>query len=184
MSELSVTEAAVGFHGKIPSRGDFIQRGLPQSFVDRWDRWLQEVLACTKAMAPDTWLDSYLTAPIWRFYMSPGVVDDSAWVGVVMPSVDNVNRYFPLTIASTASHSNLYQGIGENTDWFAAAEDIAFQALDDEQFDPDSIAAAIAGLPNWRRQKYCLPAGQPGLWSHTEWRRRMRYDHTARFADL
>ncbi|MDE2050717.1 MAG: type VI secretion system-associated protein TagF, partial [Gammaproteobacteria bacterium] len=33
-----------GFYGKLPCRGDFMQRRAPQEFVDVWDAWLSECL--------------------------------------------------------------------------------------------------------------------------------------------
>ena len=45
------------------------------------------------------WLDGYLASPSWRFLLMPGVMDGQPWAGVLMPSVDRVGRYYPLTIA-------------------------------------------------------------------------------------
>ena len=29
------------FYGKLPAKGDFLSRNLPQEFVAAWDQWLQ-----------------------------------------------------------------------------------------------------------------------------------------------
>ena len=29
----------LGFYGKLASRGDFVSRALPQSFIGPWDSW-------------------------------------------------------------------------------------------------------------------------------------------------
>jgi len=50
------------------------------------------------ASSGEDWLDSYLTAPIWRFLLSSGVCGQMPMLGVMMPSVDRVGRYFPLTV--------------------------------------------------------------------------------------
>ena len=71
--------AAIGFHGKVPSRGDFVQHGLPETFVEKWDGWLQESIAQSKGALGGGWLDLYLTSPIWRFVVSPGVIDEHIW---------------------------------------------------------------------------------------------------------
>ena len=42
---------------------------------------------------------AYLAAPVWRFAWGPGIVDARWWFGVLMPSCDNVGRYYPLLIA-------------------------------------------------------------------------------------
>ena len=31
---------SVGFYGKLAGRGDFVSRGLPNTFVEPWDAWL------------------------------------------------------------------------------------------------------------------------------------------------
>jgi len=65
-----------------------VQQGLPDVFVDKWDAWLQECIAQSKGALGGNWLEFYLTSPIWRFAISPGVFDDRMWCGALMPSVD------------------------------------------------------------------------------------------------
>src|SRR5690606_25700162 len=83
-----------------PSRGDFVGRRLPADFVGPWDAWLQSAMATSRNALGSEWLDVYLTSPLWRFALSPGACGAAGHVGVVMPSVDNVGRYFPLTAAA------------------------------------------------------------------------------------
>lgn len=92
-----------GIFGKLPSHGDFIQRQLPNSFIVPWDEWLQRAVHGSRELLGERWLDYYLTSPIWRFALSPGVLDEHAWAGVLVPSVDSVGRYFPLTLACASS---------------------------------------------------------------------------------
>ncbi len=92
--------AAIGFYGKLPARGDFVQAGLPRSFTDPWDRWLQRVLAASQAMLGDRWLPAWLEAPVWRFALMPGVCGPDPALGLWLPSVDRVGRHFPLTLAA------------------------------------------------------------------------------------
>ncbi len=90
---------SVGFYGKLPIVGDFISRRLPDEFLNSWDPWLQQSIACSQEELGEGWLNSYLTSPIWRFLLSPGVCGHHAVAGILMPSVDKVGRYFPLTVA-------------------------------------------------------------------------------------
>jgi type VI secretion system protein ImpM len=53
----------------------------------------------------EQWLNTYLTAPVWRFAWSPGIAGPHWWMGVLMPSVDNVGRYFPLVVAQASPHA-------------------------------------------------------------------------------
>lgn len=99
-----------GWFGKLPSLGDFASRRLPAEFVEVWDDWLAQGLSDWRAADP-AWLDAYLAAPAWCFVLGPGLIAKGApgrgarppgpaWAGILMPSVDRVGRYFPLTLAS------------------------------------------------------------------------------------
>jgi len=93
---------SAGYHGKIPTQGDFIQRGLPLGFTRAWDRWLMEGIAALKTQRGDGWLDGYRTAPLWRFATPAGAFGEQAMLGVMVASVDRVGRNFPLTLAAEA----------------------------------------------------------------------------------
>jgi type VI secretion system protein ImpM len=88
----------VGLYGKLPTHGDFLRRRVAEDFVERWDAWLQECLAESRASLGEGWLDTYLTSPIWRFALPAAVCGSAAVAGILVPSVDRVGRYFPLTI--------------------------------------------------------------------------------------
>ena len=67
---------SVGFFGKLPAVGDFVRRRVDDAVVDTWDAWLQGAMASSRDALGDRWLDLYLTAPMWRFFASPGVLDE------------------------------------------------------------------------------------------------------------
>jgi type VI secretion system protein ImpM len=90
---------APAWFGKLPGMGDFAQRRMPELFREPWDRWLQNGLAKLRARRTD-WTERYLKAPLWCFVLSEGVIDGRSWLGVLMPSVDGVGRYFPLTLTA------------------------------------------------------------------------------------
>lgn len=87
-----------GWFGKLPGMGDFGQRRLPPRFRVIWDEWLQTGLQALRVERED-WLVHYLHAPIWFFVLGEEIMSPSPWIGVLMPSVDSVGRYFPLTLA-------------------------------------------------------------------------------------
>ena len=137
-----------GFFGKIPSHGDFITRELPRAFLDVWDRWLQECIAASKTQLGERWLDVYLTSPIWRFALAPGIAGATVWAGVLMPSVDRVGRYFPLTIATALdARANPLLVPATLAAWLDAVEAVALHALDDDRFDVAGVQAALAATP-------------------------------------
>lgn len=89
-----------GWYGKLPALGDFAQRRLEQDFITGWDTWLQGVIVDSQRALGGNWLSAYLRAPVWRFVLAPGVVDGRSWSGILLPSVDRVGRYFPLTVCT------------------------------------------------------------------------------------
>jgi type VI secretion system protein ImpM len=122
---------AVGWYGKIPGTGDFIARRVPASFSEPWDRWLQEAIEGSKQRLGAHWRDAFRCMPAWRFALGPGVVGANAWAGLMVPSVDAVGRYFPLTVACALPSASLdvvvtLLGAGR---WYQEIELIALEAI-------------------------------------------------------
>jgi type VI secretion system protein ImpM len=91
-------DVITGYCGKIPSLGDFVSLGLDNSLEQSWNEWVQAALAVSREKLQGTWLDNYLTSPIWHFAVSAGVCADRSFAGTLIPSVDNVGRYYPFTL--------------------------------------------------------------------------------------
>lgn len=162
-----IRNLAIGWYGKLPSLGDFISRRLSTDFINPWDTWLQEAIAVSRNQLGERWEEIYLTSPIWRFVLMPGVSGNTEmWAGIMMPSVDKVGRYFPLTIAvKIESSSGRIQTVLAAQTWYAAIEQVALSALD---FDitPDALDNRLAqypfpGLPSALSSEI--------LWDLTDW---------------
>ncbi|SHN28792.1 type VI secretion system protein ImpM [Pseudomonas asturiensis] len=122
---------AVGFYGKLASRGDFVSRGLPQSFIQPWDQWLAAGLLASQQQLGGQWLDAYLVSPLWRFVLAPGVCGPDAVAGVLMPSIDRVGRYFPLTVAFVLEADQAPGALlGGAQDWFERGEALLLETLE------------------------------------------------------
>lgn len=122
-----------GFYGKLPCRGDFLTRGLSKDFVQPWDTWLQKSFADSRDQLTDAWVDTYLVSPIWHFMLSAHLCGVSSWMGLLMPSVDKVGRYFPLTIAVKLPPQMTVSHLSNEIifDWFVQADDLALSTLED-----------------------------------------------------
>ena len=132
-----------GLFGKLPAHGDFVVRDLPQSFIAAWDEWLQYYVSVSKEQLGEDWLNIYLTSPIWRFVFSPGVIDNSAWAGIMLPSVDRVGRYYPLSaISALPGDTNPLEFISSQSGWYAAIEEPCLQALNG-QMNVDELSSQI-----------------------------------------
>ena len=122
-----------GLYGKLPVLGDFVSRRLPASFVQTWDTWIQEALSASREQLEAEWLEIYLTSPIWRFVLSPGNCGDKALAGILMPSVDKVGRYFPLTLAAILDDQEALPYLFVTAvEWFDTLEQLALSALEDD----------------------------------------------------
>ncbi|MEI8574508.1 type VI secretion system-associated protein TagF [Methylomonas sp. LW13] len=135
----SMDGLSVGFFGKVPGLGDFVSRRLPRHFIEPWDQWLQASMRSSQETLGESWLSLFLVSPLWRFALRPGVCGGSAWAGVMMPSVDRVGRYYPLTLAQAVSAESLLSLFSPESAWFAQLEDAALSVLNDscdlDQFD-------------------------------------------------
>ena len=139
---------AVGWYGKIPGTGDFIARRVSASFREPWDRWLQRAIAGSQQRLGAGWRDAFLSMPAWRFVLGPGVLGADAWAGLMVPSVDAVGRYFPLTVACALPSARLDAAatlLGA-AGWFDEIEAIALDAI-----SPGADAAAIDAALAQRR---------------------------------
>lgn len=137
----------------MPVRGDFLSHGLPREFVEPWDDWVQLALEQSRNQFADRWLDVYLTSPLWHFALAPAVCGDISWAGVLMPSVDAVGRYFPLTIAAPVeAGSNITTVLSVSQHWLLKVEELARSSLEDG-FDLDRFDQQIQALER--------PVGEP-----------------------
>ena len=166
-----------GWYGKLPALGDFASRRLAPEWIAHWDGWLAAGLHQLREAAPDTWLNDYLASPAWRFALLPGSVPEDAGdglrVGVLVPSVDRVGRYFPLVVVSAplARPADGAQ-VAALWHWAGQLEDIAVQALQDD-WSADALDAALAHNPvpptAPPQAHVALPAPLASLLSHAAW---------------
>lgn len=135
----------VGLFGKLPARRDFVEHAVDRALMEKWDPWLQQSVRLSRETLGDDWLDIYLKAPIWRFWLGPGICGKPV-IGALMPSVDGVGRYFPLSLVWTGDGAVPPPELDEQVEWFAVAEEILLGALA-EDVGYEGVLAALALLP-------------------------------------
>lgn len=143
---MSSSAAAPGWYGKLPTLGDFAGRRLPHDFVTTWDAWLQRGMVHSQEHLGPGWLDSFLTAPVWGFVLGARTLDSQTWAGIVLPSVDRVGHYFPLTLcAALPRMSFAADALAALQHWMDALEQAARTGLDPqtsvEGFDAELVKA-------------------------------------------
>ncbi|MET3442218.1 type VI secretion system protein ImpM [Variovorax paradoxus] len=171
---LSSASALPGWFGKLPGMGDFAHRRLPESFRSVWDQWLQRGLARLRDRHAD-WTEHYLEAPIWCFALGPKVAGEGAWIGVLMPSVDGVGRYFPFTLAVQldASVGEMLRGdaLRSALQWWANGTQAALEGLEGDldalRFDAvlERLFVAESGeVGEGALESLALPGAGGSLW--------------------
>jgi type VI secretion system protein ImpM len=145
-----------GFDGKLPSRGDFVGRGLPRSFLTPWQAWVDASLTASRRILGEAWLPAWMEAPIWRFALPGGACGPDAVLGLSLPSVDRAGRYYPLTVAAVFDGALSAPG---DDGWLDAVEALALDALALDHA-PEALMDALNAVPEPARE-----AGVAGWWT-------------------
>lgn len=127
-----------GFFGKLPAAGDFVSRGLPESFVRHWDRF------CTRHLVrplADAEADGGYAA--LRFLVD--AEHGGSFGGVVAASADRVGRRFPLTVACPIPPPTSELPLGADG-WFGAIEQAALAARA-ARLDVGGLSDLLSRLP-------------------------------------
>jgi type VI secretion system protein ImpM len=134
---MSAASVQVGFFGKIPSRGDFVQAGLSRGFIQDWDDWVQAVLPPCRRHFGEAWDAVWRAAPCWRFALQSGQCGSAPVIGLLLPSEDAAGRRFPLAIAA--------EGADDGPGFLDAAETVGRDAVRGA-LAPERLFARLAGI--------------------------------------
>lgn len=138
-----------GLFGKLSAKRDFIALATPRNFLEVWEPWLQASLSASRHQLGDQWQQTFLTTPVWRFWLGAAVCGTTV-AGAIMPSLDGVGRYYPLTLHAVADADGPIAppDIDAQDDWFGTAENFLLSTLDqDAVFDDISSALDRLTVP-------------------------------------
>jgi type VI secretion system protein ImpM len=135
-----------GLYGKLPTKRDFIAIRTPREFLNVWEPWMQGGLSASRHALGDNWQQTFLTAPIWRFWLGAELCGRTV-LGAFMSSLDGVGRYFPLTLLAYPDDGAAIPPpeFDPQDGWFAAAEDFLLSTLE-QSATFDAVAAGLERL--------------------------------------
>ena len=136
-----------GLFGKLSAKRDFVALSVPRDFLNAWEPWMQSCVSASRDSLGETWLESYLTAPIWRFWLGADICGATV-TGALMPSLDGVGRYYPLTLLAQAPEARSIPppDIDAHDQWFVSAEDFLLSTLD-KTASFEALTQALDQLP-------------------------------------
>ena len=103
----------------------------------------QSVLASQEVLG-ESWLSHFLISPVWRFVLPSACVNAQSWAGIMLPSVDKVGRYYPLTlVASLPEQVGSFEYLCKADSWFRWLEDVAMMTLE-KGLDADELVQVLA----------------------------------------
>jgi len=136
-----------GLFGKLSAKRDFIALATPRAFLEVWEPWVQACIAASQHQLGREWQNAFLTAPLWRFWLGADLSGATA-LGVFMPSVDGIGRYYPLTLLAVADASSSIPppDLDLQDHWFALAEEFLLSTLERSK-SFEEISARLDDMP-------------------------------------
>jgi type VI secretion system protein ImpM len=138
-----------GLFGKLSAKRDFIALATPRNFLEVWEPWLQASLSASRHQLGDRWQQTFLTTPVWRFWLGAAVCGTTV-AGAIMPSLDGVGRYYPLTLHAVAdADAPIFSpDIDVQDEWFGTAENFLLSTLEQGAvFEDISSALDLLTVP-------------------------------------
>lgn len=136
-----------GLFGKLSAKRDFIALATPRNFLEAWEPWVQASLSASRHQLGDRWQQAFLTTPVWRFWLGAAICGSTV-AGAIMPSLDAVGRYYPLTLHAVgdAGAPIVPPDIDAQDEWFNVSENFLLSTLDRDMAFED-ISSALDRLP-------------------------------------
>ncbi|CAI0701189.1 TPA: type VI secretion system-associated protein TagF [Serratia fonticola] len=182
----------IGWYGKIPAEGDFLQRRLPNAVINRWAHWFQSGLLNLQHELPDNGKHLFGYAPVWNFVIPAPLGNQYVQMGCLLPARDRVGRYYPVcAMRLWALHDWRKQQLNIAANWYNqlghtllngvrngfSAEQIdrallAIPELPTPVAEEESDILSIIGLPHqpesrlmWQQAADCFePAQYSSFW--------------------
>lgn len=150
----------VGWYGKLPSAGDFLQRRFPDTLVHQWSQWFLVGLQAWRQEASRRDENQFKNAPVWNFILPPMPSGQMVQMGCLIPGHDRVGRQYPLC-AQIAFHTHEWtpDTLAQAGEWYQQVGNTLLRAvrcvLSAEQLDQILLAISAPTV----RGKYSVVPG-------------------------
>jgi len=149
----------IGFFGKLPGYGDFIQRNVSPEFIKYWDNWVLKSLSSSREQLGESWRNMYFNGPIWRFVISQDTASATPVAGFIMPSVDKAGRCYPFTVICQAESEVNPFIVARKIDLLhEVGEDFALSLLENIKPDLDEITNVLNEIYQSLQESKCQSA--------------------------
>lgn len=149
----------IGFFGKLPGYGDFVQRNVCPEFSKYWDNWVLQSLSASNEQLGDLWRSKYFNGPIWRFVIGQCAASPTPVAGLLMPSVDKAGRCYPFTVVCQAETPiNPFVFARQLDQLHLTGEDFLISLLENDRPDLDDITDVLNEIYMNVQESACLSA--------------------------
>ncbi|MFS2223786.1 type VI secretion system-associated protein TagF [Pantoea sp. B65] len=165
---------SLGWYGKLPITGDFIQRALPEPIVASWSNWFQQGLTHWHHHTGAT-SDEFLRAPVWNFVLPATIGVQRIQMGCLLPSRDRVGRAWPLLALCSFAPSEWHPAqLTISGDWYQELGDTLWRGVRDglspEALEASLLALAPLSVPEKQRSAIMDVIGYQDLPCTLSWR--------------
>lgn len=136
----------IGWYGKLPSAGDFLQRRFPETIRNQWENWFQVGLHHWQSATERQEISRpFAEAPVWNFVVPPMLGSQVVQMGCLLPARDSVGRQYPLIAQRFFSPRNwTSQRLAGAGEWYQRLGTMLLTAVRDglsaEQLDHSLLA--------------------------------------------
>ncbi|WP_147197198.1 type VI secretion system-associated protein TagF [Pantoea sp. MBD-2R] len=136
----------LGWYGKLPGTGDFLQRRLPEAIVASWSNWFQQGLSLWYHQSEGDG-ELFSRAPVWNFAVPATLGVQRVQIGCLLPSRDRVGRTWPLLALQSVPVSLWHPAqLAVSGDWFQTLGETLHQAVS-QQSTPERLEQRLLTLP-------------------------------------
>jgi type VI secretion system protein ImpM len=130
--------------GKLPSHGDFVDRGMVADRRAAWDGWLSGALDQAAQRLGDGFAAAHDAASPWRFVSGPGPLGGDWRAGALAASIDAVGRRFFIVLAADGLTSSQAAARGQRL--AETLEDLIYSAFEAKWIADAALDAARGAI--------------------------------------